>query len=69
MVGPEDPLANGIVDELMSQGIDTFGPTKKAAQIEASKVFSKKLMNKYEIPTAAWQSFSDAMKAKDYIRR
>ena len=69
VVGPEDPLANGIADELCKNDIPTFGPKKAAAQIEASKVFSKTLMDKYNIPTAKWQSFDDPQSAKDYINR
>lgn len=69
VVGPEDPLANGIVDELSNHGIPTFGPKKAAAQIEASKVFSKTIMNKYDIPTAEWETFTDPEKAKEYVNR
>ncbi|XP_041979578.1 trifunctional purine biosynthetic protein adenosine-3 isoform X1 [Aricia agestis] len=67
IVGPEDPLANGIVDALTADGIKCFGPTKAGAQIEANKDWSKKFMTKYQIPTARFQSFTDAKAAKDFI--
>src|SRR6267142_2006460 len=52
VVGPEDPLANGIVDAFQAQGLRIFGPSKAAAQIEASKVFAKSLMRHADVPTA-----------------
>ena len=55
IVTPDDPLANGLVDALEAGGIPCFGPTKSAARIESSKAFSKDLMQRYGIPTAAWQ--------------
>lgn len=67
-VGPEDPLANGIVDYFAEHGLQAFGPTKKAAQIEGSKSFAKELMEKYKIPTAAYGTFTDAEEAKAFIR-
>jgi len=67
VVAPDDPLAMGCVDELNRLGIPCFGPDKKAAVIEASKVFSKDLMKKYGIPTAAYEVFDDAAKALEYI--
>lgn len=67
-VGPEDPLANGIVDYFAANGLTAFGPTKKAAQIEGSKSFAKELMKKYNIPTAAYGTFTDAEEAKTFIR-
>lgn len=67
-VGPEDPLANGIVDYFAANGLTAFGPTKKAAQIEGSKSFAKGLMKKYNIPTAAYGTFTDAEEAKTFIR-
>lgn len=67
-VGPEEPLANGIVDYFAENGLTAFGPTKKAAQIEGSKSFAKELMKKYNIPTAAYGTFTDAEKAKAFIR-
>ena len=59
VVTPDDPLVLGMVDALHAAGIRTFGPDKAAAQIEGSKVFSKNLMKKYGIPTAAYEVFSD----------
>lgn len=69
VVGPEDPLANGIVDTLQEHGIPCFGPTKAGAQIEANKDWSKKFMDKYQLPTARYQSFTDAAAAKEFINR
>ncbi|MCI5773248.1 MAG: phosphoribosylamine--glycine ligase [Erysipelotrichaceae bacterium] len=66
-VGPEIPLCDGIVDELMVKGINVFGPTKAAARLEGSKVFSKMMMKKYAIPTAKYESFDDFEKAKAYL--
>ena len=68
-VAPDDPLANGMVDELQNAGIRAFGPTAKAAQIESSKVFSKNLMKKYGIPTAGYEVFDDPQEALRFIRR
>ncbi len=67
VVAPDDPLVLGAVDELQKLGIPCFGPEKKAAIIEGSKVFSKNLMKKYGIPTAAYEVFDDAEKALAYI--
>lgn len=67
-VTPEDPLAAGMVDALQAAGIPAFGPNAAAAQIEASKVFSKGLMRKYGIPTAAYEVCSDPAQALSYIR-
>ena len=69
VVGPDDPLALGMVDALVEKGIPAFGPSKAAARIEASKVFSKQLMQKYGIPTADYQAFSDMDKALAYVRQ
>ena len=69
VVGPEAPLANGLVDIFAEHGLKIFGPTKAAAQIEGSKAFAKKLMKKYGIPTATYEVFTDITAAKDYIRR
>ncbi|MBR2903775.1 MAG: phosphoribosylamine--glycine ligase [Clostridia bacterium] len=67
VVTPDDPLALGVVDELESRGHKAFGPNKAAAQIEASKAFSKNLMKKYGIPTAAYEIFDDYEAAKAYV--
>ena len=67
VVGPEAPLAAGIVDIFRERGLKIFGPTKKAAQLESSKDFAKAFMQHHGIPTAAYQSFSDAKAAHDYI--
>ena len=69
VVAPDDPLALGMVDKLTEAGIPSFGPTKAAAQIEASKVFAKDLMKKYNIPTAAYDSFDNSRAAMDYIKQ
>jgi phosphoribosylamine--glycine ligase len=68
VVGPEAPLADGIVDQFQSRQIPIFGPSKGAAEIESSKVFSKELMQRYGIPTARSQTFTSAMEAKDYVK-
>ena len=67
MVAPDDPLAMGLVDRIEGIGRRAFGPKANAAVIEASKVFSKDLMNKYGIPTAKYATFSDYEKAKAYL--
>lgn len=67
VVAPDDPLVLGCVDALEEKGIPCFGPSKNAAIIEGSKVFSKDLMKKYGIPTAKYEVFSDADKALEYI--
>ena len=68
LVGPEAPLAAGIVDLFEEHGLKVFGPNQSAARLESSKAFSKELMQKYQISTAAYQSFTDAKKAAEYIR-
>ena len=68
-VAPDDPLADGMVDELFAHGIRAFGPRANAAIIESSKVFSKNLMKKYNIPTADYQVFDDPKKAMEYIEK
>ncbi len=68
VVAPDDPLVLGAVDSLQAAGIKTFGPDKKAAIIEGSKAFSKDLMKKYGIPTAAYETFDDMDKAMDYVK-
>jgi phosphoribosylamine--glycine ligase len=69
VVGPELPLSRGIVNEFNKQGLRIFGPSKEAAEIESSKVFSKYLMKKYNIPTANYQVFQNSEKALDYIKQ
>jgi phosphoribosylamine--glycine ligase len=68
IVGPDDPLADGIVDVFEKKGLRIFGPRKNAAIIESSKVFSKNLMKKYNIPTAAYETFDQADKAIEYLK-
>lgn len=67
VIGPEAPLALGLSDELRKQGLRVFGPSKKAAQLEASKIFAKEMMAKYKVPTAAFDIFEDASAAEKYI--
>ncbi len=69
VVGPELPLANGLVDAFEAAGLKAFGPTKAAAEIEGSKAFSKWLMKKYEIPTAKFEVFTDAESARAYVKQ
>lgn len=68
VVGPEAPLAAGIVDLFKGNGLKIFGPEQKAAQLESSKIFSKNLLKKYRIPTAKYEVFKDPEKAKTYIK-
>ncbi|HWQ62729.1 MAG TPA: phosphoribosylamine--glycine ligase, partial [Negativicutes bacterium] len=69
VVGPEAPLANGIVDVFAAHGLKIFGPSQAAARIEGSKAFAKDLMRKYGIPTAGYDVFTDSEAAKAYIRK
>ena len=69
VVGPEAPLVAGIVDDLEAAGFKTFGPTKTAAQLEGSKGFTKDLCRAHGIPTAAYERFTAAAPAKDYVRK
>ena len=69
VVGPELALSKGIVNEFNRKGLRIFGPSKKATEIESSKVFSKYLMKKYNIPTANYQVFQNSEKAFDYIKQ
>ncbi len=69
VVAPDDPLVLGMVDALNAEGIMTFGPDKAAAIIEGSKVFSKQLMKKYNIPTAGYETFSDSASAVEYLKK
>ena len=68
VIGMDDPLVGGVVDVFESRGLKVFGPRKNAAILEGSKAFSKDLMKKYHIPTAAYENFSDAEKALKYLR-
>lgn len=68
VAGPDDILAAGIVDEFQKAGLKIFGASKQAAQIESSKAFAKKLMQEESIPTAKYQTFTDAEKAKAYVK-
>ena len=68
IIGMDDPLVGGIVDEFESRGLRVFGPRKNAAILEGSKAFSKDLMKKYNIPTAAYENFDDPEKALVYLR-
>lgn len=67
IVGPDDPLVGGLVDVLNAKGLRAFGPDKKAAILEGSKAFSKDLMKKYNIPTAAYENFDDPQDALAYL--
>ena len=67
VVGPEQPLAAGIVDEFRAHGLRVFGPTKAAAQLESSKAFSKAFMKRHGIPTADYETFTDAATAHAYV--
>ena len=69
VVGPELPLSKGIVNEFNRKGLRIFGPSKEATEIESSKVFSKYLMKKYNIPTANYEVFQNSEKAFDYIKQ
>ena len=68
IVGMDDPLVGGLVDAMEAEGIRTFGPRKDAAILEGSKAFSKDLMKKYNIPTAAYETFDDAEAAIAYLK-
>jgi phosphoribosylamine--glycine ligase len=67
VVGPEAPLAAGVVDDFRAHGLRIFGPTQAAAQLESSKAFSKAFMVRHQIPTAEYQSFTDAAQAHAYV--
>ncbi|MBR5873381.1 MAG: phosphoribosylamine--glycine ligase, partial [Oscillospiraceae bacterium] len=68
LVSQDEPLVLGMVDALQAAGIRTFGPNKAAAIIEGSKAFSKDLMKKYNIPTAAYEKFTDSAAAIEYVK-
>ena len=69
VVGPEAALAVGVVDRFRQEGLKIFGPTKAAAEIEASKDFAKRLMKKYDVPTADYATFSSFNEAMEYVRK
>ncbi len=69
VVGPEAPLAAGVVDDFRAHGLRVFGPTRAAAQLESSKAFSKAFMQRHGIPTAEYQAFTDAAQAHAYVDR
>ena len=69
VVGPEAPLAAGVVDEFRAHGMRIFGPTKAAAQLESSKAFSKAFMHRHGIPTAIYETFTDAALAHAYVEK
>jgi len=69
VVGPEAPLAAGVVDAFRARGLRIFGPTRAAAQLESSKAFAKDFMQRHGIPTAAYETFSDAAQAHAYVDR
>ena len=69
LVGPEAPLAAGIVDDFRAAGLPIFGPTRAAAQLESSKDFAKAFMRRHGIPTADYQTFENAEEAHEYVRR
>ncbi|MEX0798654.1 MAG: phosphoribosylaminoimidazolesuccinocarboxamide synthase, partial [Bacteriovoracaceae bacterium] len=69
LIGPEQPLVDGLADKLRGQGAAVFGPGKAASQLEASKAFSKKIMLKAGIPTALYESFSDYQDAMDFLEK
>lgn len=69
VIGPEAPLALGLSDILRARGFDVFGPSREAAQLEASKAFSKARMTKYGVPTAAYGEFTEAAPAKVFLRK
>ncbi|MCI5597037.1 MAG: phosphoribosylamine--glycine ligase [Lachnospiraceae bacterium] len=68
IIGMDDPLVGGIVDAFEAEGLRVFGPRKNAAIIEGSKAFSKDLMKKYQIPTAAYETFTSAEEAMEYLK-
>jgi len=69
IVGPEAPLAKGVVDKFRAAGLAIFGPTQAAAQLESSKAFAKDFLARHQIPTAAYQNFTEIAPAKDYVRQ
>ncbi|HEX2520181.1 MAG TPA: phosphoribosylamine--glycine ligase, partial [Castellaniella sp.] len=68
VVGPEAPLAAGMVDAFRAAGLHIFGPTRAAAQLESSKDYAKSFMQRHDIPTAASRTFTDAEQARAYVQ-
>ncbi len=68
VIGPEQPLVDGLADTLRERGFSVFGPSKAAAQLEGSKVFMKRFLRRHKIPTADFQVFDDPDRAEDYVR-
>ncbi|GLT85762.1 hypothetical protein SLE2022_039400 [Rubroshorea leprosula] len=68
VVGPDAPLVSGLANDLVNAGIPTFGPSAEADALESSKNFMKSLWEKYNIPTAKYQTFTDPSAAKEYIK-
>lgn len=69
VVGPEAPLAAGVVDDFRAAGLKIFGPTKAAAQLESSKDFAKAFMKRHHIPTADYETFTDPAAARAYVEK
>ena len=69
VVGPEGPLANGVVDLFRARGLRIFGPTQAAAQLESSKDFAKRFMSRHDIPTARFETFTELAAAHEYLKR
>lgn len=69
VVGPEGPLANGVVDLFRARGLRIFGPTQAAAQLESSKDFAKRFMSRHDIPTARFETFTELAAAHEYLNR
>ena len=69
VVGPEAPLAAGIVDMFNESGLKIFGPTKSAARLESSKIWAKQFLKRNNIPTATFEVFDDVVKAKEYVNQ
>ena len=69
VVGPEDPLVDGITDQFNAEGINCFGPSAEAAKLEGSKGYSKNFMQKYNIPTANFSTFGDVVEAQNYAKK
>ena len=68
VIGPEAPLVEGVADAVRASGVACFGPSKEAAQMEGSKAFAKRIMERAGVPTAAWKSFTDKAACEEYVR-